>query len=103
MFLTNRTLFAYLSLVTDFYRFHIEALLLRFLASKTNLEQCEPNTRPTFGWKANVQMIHFGWFQRRSHASAHQFVSYGSVTLTLRKWCPHGESNPALKIENLLS
>ena len=28
-------------------------------------EQCEPNTRPTFGWKANVQK--------------------GSVTLTLRK------------------
>jgi hypothetical protein len=49
------------------------------------MEQCEPNTRPTFGWKANVQMIHFGWFQIRSHVSAHQFVSYGSVTPTLRK------------------
>ena len=30
------------------------------------MEQCEPNTRSTFGWKANVQMIHFGWFQIRS-------------------------------------
>ena len=49
------------------------------------MEQCEPNTRPTFGWKANVQWFILAGSRYVQHASAHQFVSYGSVTPTLRK------------------
>ena len=38
-----------------------------------------------------------------AHDRATMYGNCMGKTIPLVKWCPHGESNPALKIENLLS